>query len=132
MTPNVMFVLECLQLGISLAAFGLSLLVLRGAWSDWQDAKAAGEGITAQANEIARERLITAMFLAWIAMFLAISGFYAVALVRSSTITAHWFGTEWLQTQALVLRVIWRSSVLGFAFVRWSVRERIRRPLELD
>ena len=50
--------LECLQLGISLTAFGLSLLVLRGAWSDWQDAKAAGEGITAQANEIARERLI--------------------------------------------------------------------------
>ena len=130
-TPELMWWMEWVQMAVSVVGTLFSVLVVRHAHQDWHDAKAAGAAISEQANEIARERLITGWFLLWISVFLTVSGVYALILIDSTTLTVDVLGQGPLWLQAYVLRGVWRVSVLAFAFVRWSTRERIRRELQL-
>lgn len=136
MTVHTQELLEVSAFGVSFLALVFATLVLGGAYRDWQDARAAGVTITDQASEIAKERVVTGFFLFWMAACLSLSSVYSMVLLRN---TALWADTEALlakyaavQLQAFVLRAVWRISVLGFAFVRWSTRERIRRERYIE
>jgi hypothetical protein len=80
---NTMQWLEIGTLFVSIAATIFASLALVGAWHDWQDAKAVGTAITDQANEIARERLVTGVFLFWMAVCLLLSGVYSIILLET-------------------------------------------------
>jgi hypothetical protein len=131
MSLSTMELLEVGALSVSFLTVIFAGLVLVGAWHDWQDAKAAGVAITEQANEMARERLVTGLFLFWMATCLLVSGVYSIILLETSPLVEEWAApaNRGIAVQAFMLRSFWRVSVLGFAFVRWSTRERIRREL---
>jgi hypothetical protein len=131
MSLSTMELLEVGALFVSFLTVIFAGLVLVGAWHDWQDAKAAGVAITEQANEMARERLVTGLFLFWMATCLLVSGVYSIILLETSPLVEEWAApaNRGIAVQAFMLRSFWRVSVLGFAFVRWSTRERIRREL---
>ena len=131
MTAHAMFFWEVLQFAVSLIGLVLSVLVAKGAWQDWREARDAGDNLSEHAQEMAKERLITGLFLLWMASCLALSSVYALALSETLSAMAQVFGRTHIQVQALALRVVWRASVTAFAFVRWSTREHIRRELNL-
>ena len=120
--------LELAQVVVSFAALLLSMMVVRGAWQDLIATTTAGLFVSRTAILIARERLLTSAFLLWIAAFLAVVSIYGVLLVPVFVDEVH----AGVRLQAYVLRAVWRVSVFGFAFARWSTRESIRRELHLE
>ena len=130
MSPDTMRLLETGALFVSVLGVVFSTLVLIGAWEDWQDAKAAVATITHEATEIAKERLVTGVFLFWMSICLFVSGVYSMILFETaSAMITQWSKHANVAAQAFALRSFWRLGVFGFAFVRWSTRERIRRQL---
>ena len=135
MAPELLWRLELAQVLISLAGLVVSGMVLRDAWRDDVDVRTVQvtrTGLVSRtAVRIARERLITAAFLFWIALFLFVVGVYSLLLIPQYILVTGTVKMS-LQVQAYLLRGMWRISVFLFAFVRWSTRERIRRELHLE
>lgn len=122
---------EIAQLVISTVGLVLSIAIVRDARRDRIDAELAGELISADALDMAKERLIAAIFLCVMSAFLMVSSLYAIALVDVLASASDKLGLKNIQIQSVILRVGWRAGVTGFAYVRWVTRERIRRKLKL-
>lgn len=133
MTHDVILAWESAQLVISVLGLALSIVIVHDAWCDRREAEHAGarDLVSSQAIDIAKERVVAGWFLLFMSTCLVLSSIYAVVLVDALTVASQMFGQEHVQIQAVWLRVVWRLGVTGFAFVRWSTRERIRRELKL-